>query len=64
MRTLRRAKTSTDVFVKLKLCYAVALIVAQMSDVYVIRYPPDYRSVSEAVFAPLRGQLFAWVISP
>lgn len=63
VRTLRHAKTSTDVFVKLKLCYAVALIVAQMSDVYVIRYPPNYRSVSEAVFAPFRGQLFAWIPS-
>jgi len=60
VRKLRWATDATDLGVKLKLSYAVSLIIAQMSDVYQIRYPPSYQSVIGTLFAPLRGQLLGW----
>ena len=46
---------------KLKICLGFYVILAQVEDVYQIRYPPDYQSISSVVFAPLRRDLLAWL---
>ena len=58
---LRAASVATALPNKLKICLSVTLIVAQMGDVYQIVYPPSYQSLSDNLFAPLRGQLFGWI---
>ena len=39
---------------KLKICLGLYLVLAQLGDVYRIRYPPDYQSVSKTLFSVLR----------
>ena len=58
---LRAASEATALPSKLKICLATTLIVAQIGDVYQVRYPPSYHSLSNYLFAPFRGQLFGWV---
>ena len=58
---LRAASEATAFPNKLKICLGVSLIAAQIGDVYQIRYPPSYQSLSHRLFAPLRGELFGWI---
>ena len=46
---------------KLKICLGFYVILAQVENVYQIRYPSDYQSISNFVFAPLRRDLLAWL---
>ena len=39
---------------KLKICLGLYLVLAQLGDVYRIRYPPNYQSVSRTLFSVLR----------
>ena len=47
--------------VKLKLLLGYGLVVAQLQDVYQIRYPPGYQSIALRLFSPLRLQFFGWI---
>ena len=44
-----------------KLLLGFALIVAQVGDVYQIRYPQGYQSLTHILFSPLRLDLFGWI---
>ena len=58
---LRVASATTTLPVKAKLLLGFALVVAQIGDVYQIRYPEGYQSITHKLFAPLRLQLFDWI---
>jgi hypothetical protein len=58
---LRAASDSITLLVKGKLLLGFALVMAQMGDVYQIRYPPGFQSLSSTLFSPLRLQLFGWI---
>ena len=58
---LKAAAETVGLRSKLKIGLGFYLILAQIEDVYQIRYPPDYQSISSVVFAPLRRDLLAWL---
>jgi hypothetical protein len=58
---LRAASDSITLLVKGKLLVGFALVMAQMGDVYQIRYPPGFQSLTSTLFSPLRLQLFGWI---
>ena len=58
---LRATSDSIDLPVKGKLLLGFAMVVAQIGDVYRVRYPRDYESITNLLFAPLRLQLFGWI---
>ena len=58
---LRSACTEATMPVKLKLLLGYGLVVAQLQDVYQIRYPPGYQSIALRLFSPLRLQFFGWI---
>jgi len=58
---LRAASDSITLLVKGKLLLGFALVMAQMGDVYQIRYPPGFQSLTSTLFSPLRLQLFGWI---
>ena len=58
---LKAAAETMGLRSKLKIGLGFYLILAQVEDVYQIRYPPDYQSISSVVFAPLRRDLLAWL---
>ena len=58
---VRAASKAVTLPVKGKLLLGFALVVAQIGDVYQIRYPPNYQSITHTLFAPLRLQLFGWI---
>ena len=55
---IRRACHSITLPVKLKLLVSFGMIVAQIGDVYQLRYPSDYQSLTTRIFSPLRLELF------
>ena len=55
------AAAATTLAVKAKLLLGFALVVAQIGDVYRIRYPEGYLSLTSRLFAPLQLQLFGWI---
>mmetsp|Transcript_76621 Transcript_76621/g.151867 ORF Transcript_76621/g.151867 Transcript_76621/m.151867 type:complete len:1162 (-) Transcript_76621:155-3640(-) len=57
---LRTASKRITLPVKVKFLLHFALVIAQIGDVYQVRYPQSYDSVSHRVFAPFRLQLFGW----
>ena len=46
---------------KLKICLGLYLVLAQLGDVYQIRHPPKYQSISKTLFAPLRQDFLSWI---
>ena len=58
---LGNASSSITLPVKLKLLLGFALVVAQIEDVYQIRYPDGYHTLTHRIFTPLRLQLFGWI---
>ena len=58
---LRRASAAVTLPVKLKQLLSFALVVAQIGDVYRIRYPDEYASVTHKAFGFLRLELFGWI---
>ena len=58
---LRLAADSVALFAKLKICLGFAQVVAQIGDVYQLRYPSGYQSISSQLFSPLRLQIFGWI---
>ena len=58
---MRRAADAITLPVKGKLILHFALVVAQLGDVYQIRYPDDYQSLTQRIFSPLRLNLLGWI---
>ena len=54
------AAKAVTLAVKAKLVLSFALIVAQIGDVYQVRYPDGYQSFTSRLFSPLRLQLLGW----
>jgi len=61
MVRLRATSAAIALPVKLKLLLSFALITAQIGDVYQVRYPDGYASLTDTLFSPLRLELFGWI---
>jgi hypothetical protein len=60
---IRSVSTAITLSVKVRLLLSFAQVFAQISDAYRIRTPDahGYRSLTQAIFSPLRLELFGWI---